>query len=363
MWPKRTLVVAIFAATIMLSLTPFIASAGERVLSNNKGDTSAVWYITGEQTLVMNGFDLTPLGLRFPATIDKVSIAVDTPVSGAVVDVVVYQDANGGSPIDATLAGQTQVTIAATGVYTVTFPTPVSITQPVLWVGFYLPVGFKFQADKPGTSVLTYWAWTSGGRFDLSKLSTATVLGPSNGSAPVSFDMKGIARITAEISNSAGAGTPVPTLNPAVTPIPGLTITQVPVTSTQPMNVLKVYPPACDTLFWDTEDVGITFSGSIAVRCTAIWPGYAPAAPLGYARRQMYYDITFYNSKGEPLSEPLPAPVTHCILANPADINSAVIGLATGSPRRFTVLPTIRINDLICAEIGQSGGISYFVPG
>ena len=361
MWPKRILIVTSIMMLALLSLTTFVANAGERVLSNNSGDASAVWYITGEQTLVMNGFDLTPLGLRFPATIDKVSIAVDTAVSGAVIDVVVYQDANGGSPIDATLAGQTQVTIAASGVYTATFPTPISISQPVVWVGFYLPVGFKFQADKSGTSVLTYWAWTTGGRFDLSKLSTAAVLGPSNGTAPVSFDMKGIARITAEISNGTGAA--IPTVNPAATAIPGLTTTQIPVTNPQPMNVLKVYPPACDTLFWDSEDIGITFAGSIGVRCTAIWTGYAPTAPMGYARRQMYYDITFYNAKGEPISDPLPAPVTHCILANPADVNNAVIGLATGSPRRFTILTTIRVNDLICAEIGQSGGISYFVPG
>lgn len=363
MWRKRNLVVVTSVILVLLSLSTFFVRAGERVLSNNKGDGSAVWFITGEPTLVMNGFDLTPLGLRFPATIDKVSIAVDTAVPGTPVDVVIYQDANGGSPIDATLAGQTQVTIGSSGVFTATFPTPVSISQPVVWVGFYLPVNFKFQADTSGSSVLTYWAWTPGGRFDLSKLSNAAVLGPSNGTAPVSIDLKGIARITAEISSAPGTGTLVPTTIPLGTPVPGLTITQAPVTSAQPLNVLKVYPPACDTLFWDSEDIGITFSGAIGVRCTAIWPGYAPAAPLGYARRQMYYDITFYNAKGEPISEALPAAVTHCILANPSDINNAVIGLASGAPRRFTILPTIRINDLICAEISQSGGISYFVPG
>ena len=53
------------------------------------------------------------LGLGLPATIDKVSIAVDTPVPGAAVTVVVYQDANGGSPVDATLIGQASVNIAA----------------------------------------------------------------------------------------------------------------------------------------------------------------------------------------------------------------------------------------------------------
>ena len=130
---RKALLISL-VALLILGLSTLLVNAGERVLSNNSGDASTTWFITGEQTLVMNGFDLTPLGLRFPATIDKATIAIDTPVAGTPVDVVVYQDANGGSPIDATLAGQTQVTITQGGVFTVTFPTPISITQPVIWV-------------------------------------------------------------------------------------------------------------------------------------------------------------------------------------------------------------------------------------
>jgi hypothetical protein len=354
------------ATTVLFALSTVFVSAGERVLSNNTGDASAAWVITGEPTLVINGFDLTPLGLRFPATIDKVSISVDTPVQGAVTEVVVYQDANGGTPADATLAGQAQATITQAGVFTFIFPTPVTISQPVVWVGFYLPVDFKFLADRSGTSVLTYWAWTPGGRFDLTRLSSAQILGPSNGTAPVNLDLKGIARITAEISSSGfvpGGPTTVPVTVAAGTLVPGASSTQIPSTSNTNLNVLQVYPPACDTLFWDTADVGVTYRGSIEPRCAAIWPGYAPANPLGYVRKQMYYDLTFFNSKGQPISDPLPYPVTHCIQPSPEDINNAIIGIASGSPRVFKILPTLRVGNLVCAEVDRSGGVSYFVPG
>jgi hypothetical protein len=77
----------------------------------------------------------------------------------------------------------------------------------------------------------------------------------------------------------------------------------------------------------------------------------------------MYYDITFYNDKGQPISDPLTIPVTHCIQANPADLDRAIVGIASGSPRSFKILPTLRVGNLVCAEIDHSGGISYFVPG
>ncbi len=352
----KVMVVAIVAIFAM-SLSTLFVSAGQKVLNINSGDANTTWFITGEQTLVMNGFDLTSQGLSFPATIDKVSIAVDTAVATTPVDIVIYQDANGGTPLDATLAGQAQATITQPGVFTFTFPTPVTITQPVVWVGFYLPVNFKFLSDKSGPSVLTYWAWTPGGRFDLTKLSSATVFGPSNGTAPVSLNLNGIARITAEIS-SAGAG--VPTIVPVATSAAGTgQIASDPNTDLSP---LKVYPPACDTLFWDTADVGISYGGRIEPRCTAIWPGYAPGAPAGYTRMHLYYDITFYSNKGQAISDTLKIPVTHCVMPNPADIDRAIIGIASGSPRSFKILPTLRIGNLVCAEIDHSGGISYFVP-
>jgi hypothetical protein len=356
---KWLLLVAALIAMLALSAT--LVDAGNVVLNNNSGDASATFFITGEQTLVINGFDLSPLGLALPATIDKVSIAVDTAVPGATVTAVVYEDANGGSPVDATLAGQAQVSINGSGVFTATFPTPITVNAPVVWVGFYLPVNFRFLADQSGSSVLTYWAWTPGGTFDLSKLSSASVLGPANGTAPVNLNMNGVARITAEITGGTGSGTPgtiVPTVGAGT---PGA-ISQVVATGNVDTSMLRVYPPACDTLFWDSADVGVSYQGSIDVRCTAIWPGYAPSAPLGYNRQHLYYDLTFYDNKGNALTGKLALPVTHCIQANAADIDRAVVALAYGSPRVFEILPTLRVGNLICAEVWRSGGLSYLVP-
>ena len=89
--------------------------AGSQVLSDNSGDGNAPWHISGESSVVINGFDLNSLGVQRPAVIDKVSISVNTPVPGSTVTVVVYQDANGGSPVDATLAGSQQVDITSGG--------------------------------------------------------------------------------------------------------------------------------------------------------------------------------------------------------------------------------------------------------
>lgn len=369
--PRKALL-AVFALALLVVVSPaFWVDAGDRVLSNNRGDASAPWFITGEPTLVMNGFDLTPLGLQLPAAIDRVSIAVETPVVGSQVDIVVYQDANGGSPVDAVLAGQTQATINQSGVVTITLPTPITVTKPVVWIGFYLPVDFKFLADTSGSSVLTYWAWTSGARFNLASLATAQVLGPADGTAPVNIDMDGIARITAEISSlPAGLVTPG-TLAPGVTGTatvavvgtPGPVITQIIPASSVDLSVLRTYPPACDTLSWDTADVSITYKDSISVTCTAIWPGYAGPSPLGFARRQMLYDLTFYNDAGVVITDKVVEPITHCIRVTAPDIDVAVVGLGYGSPRRWELLPTLRVGDLLCVEVRRGGSLSYFIPG
>jgi len=357
----RKFSVLVGLAVMLLVVSTMIVSADTRTLTNNSGTTNEVFFITGEQTLVINGFDLTPLQVALPLTVTNVSIQVDTAVPGAGGTVVVYQDANGGSPVDATLLAQAPVNIVQPGVFTHTFATPVTVSSPVVWVGFYLPVNFRFVADQSGSSVLTYWGWTPGSTFDLSRLSTATVFGPANGTTPVNLNMQGIARITMEINSTGVIPTAIP-LTPGA-PAPGAITTIVAPTSSEDLSVLRVYPPACDTLLWDSADVGITYFGSISVRCTAIWPGYAPGAPAGYQRKHLYYDLTFYDDNGDFLADALPAPVTHCIVANPEDIDRAVVGLAAGSPRRFTILTTLRTGNLVCAEVNQSGGLSYFVPG
>ena len=331
---------------IVLSLLSVSAvSAGERVLSVNSGTASASWFISGEASLVMNGFDLQSLGIARPATIDRISISVDTPVPGTPISVVVYQDGNGGSPVDATLAGQTQVDITTSGVYTVTLPTPISVTQPVVWIGFYLPVNFRFLADTSGTSVLTYWAWTPSSTFDVTRLSSAAVLGPADGTAPVNINMNGKARITAEITGAGGSttGTGAAPAAPAS------------------MASLSAYP-SCGNLLWDVDDEVISLGNAINLHCQEVAAWNAPSSPLGYVRRGPLYDVQIYRPNGVLVTERLEVQVTHCIRPDAADLNTAVIGNAWGSPRTWRLLTTVVYGDLVCAEVRHGGNLSYFVP-
>lgn len=333
---------------LLFSALALPAAAGDIVLNINTGSDSTVWFISGEASLVMNGFDLTPLNLTLSAAIDRVSIAVNTPVPGASIDLLIYEDGNGGSPIDARLVSQTQVDIRQSGTFIYQFPTPVTITQPVVWIGFYLPVDFRFLADTSGSSVLTYWAWSAGTRFNVNDLASAQILGPADGSAPVNINMNGKARITAEIigSTQPGAGTSGQ--------LPG---------GQANLSVMQVYPdPGCDTLFRDTEDINITLLSRYALSCRLAWFGYSPPDPAGYVRQQLLYEITIFNDQGQSISGWLPDKITHCIRPNPTDLDRAVIGHAYGVPRLWEIKPTMRFGDLICAEIGRSGLLSYFVP-
>jgi len=329
---------------------PLAVNAGERSVSIN-GDGNAVWFVSGEQTLVMNGFDLEAFGVARPAFIDRVSIAVDTPVPGSAIEVVVYEDANGGSPVDASLVGRTTVDIQQAGVYTAVFPTPVTVSQRAIWVGFYLPVNFRFLADTSGTSVLTYWAWTSGGTFDLATLSSAGVLGPADGTAPVNINMNGIARISFEISASPNA-------------TPG-TAVAIPTQQAGPagsdLSVMQTFPN-CPQVLWDTADEFVTFKNDLDIYCTIAPTWQAPSSPQGYDRRGELYDILLFRSGGNVLSGRLENTITECIRPAAADLSTAVIGVAWGSPRRWRIQPTLRFGDLICADVRRGGSLSYFVP-
>jgi hypothetical protein len=341
-----------------LAIAPI--SAGQTVLSNNSGTDNTVWFISGEPSLVMNGFDLSAFNVQVPAVIDRVSIAVNSPVPGASIDVLIYEDANGGSPSDARLVSQSQVDIRDAGTFTYTLPTPVTVNQRAIWIGFYLPVNFRFLADTSGSSVLTYWAWTPGGRFDVGNLASAQILGPADGSAPVNINLGGKARITAEITGGTAItgtpGTPLPNTTPgAITQQAG---------GTANFSIMRQYPqPGCDTLYYDSEDVSISYRGSIALSCTLTWEGYAPANPQGYQRKQLLYDVTIFDDRGNVQAADLPIEVTHCIKPNPADIDRAVIGLAYGSPRSWIIKPTLRFGEYVCAEIGRAGLLAYFIPG
>ena len=136
---------------LMLSL---LTQAQTLQLSYENTNSSNVWQIQGERTLVINGFDLTPLQLPNNPAVSSLSLDVVAPVAGQSVQAVVYGDANGGAPSDSTLLGSQTVTIAQAGVNRITFNTPISITAPVIWVGFYLPIGFEFNSDTSGASEL-----------------------------------------------------------------------------------------------------------------------------------------------------------------------------------------------------------------
>ena len=340
----RRVMLCVFVALLLI---PLAVSAGETNVSIN-GDGNAVWFIEGEQTLVMNGFDLASFGVAQPAFIDRVSIAVDTPVPGSSIEVVIYEDANGGSPSDAQLIGRTTVDIQQSGVFTAVFPTPVTVTQRAIWVGFYLPVNFRFLADTSGTSVLTYWAWTPGATFDLSSLSTAAVLGPADGTTPVNINLNGKARISFEVSASPNA-TPVAIATQQAGP------------AGSDLSVMQTFPN-CPQVLWDTADEFVTFENDLDIYCTVkpIWQ--SPSAPQGYDRRGDLYDILFFRSGGFVLSDRLDNNITHCIRPDAADLSTAVIGVAWGSPRRWRLQPTLRFGDLICADIRRGGNLSYFVP-
>ncbi len=364
----RALVVTLLACVVLPVAAQTQQTSG--VLSNNSGNTSRTFFISGEPTLILNGFDLNARSLQLPASITSVSLDVDTPVQGATSEIVIYQDANGGAPSDAVLVARQQVIINTSGVFTYSFPTAVSVNQAFIWIGFYLPVDFRFRADRSGTSVLTYWGWTPGTTFDLATLTNATVFGPGDGTAPVNINMGGIARITAGVTGTLLPGTQQGALLPPVSG--GSTseaarsadgrLIQTPGDVAQArLNVLRQYP-GCSLLSYDTEDVGVTLGGGVGMECSQIWPGYTPGNPVGYTQRGPLYNIVIYNDQGQSIAGEIPAAVTHCLRPPTDYINVAMVGLAFGVPERWYILPTQRYGDYICAEVNRGGLISYFTP-
>jgi len=341
-------VLAVLFVSLMVMLP---VQAGERLLTVNGGAASDVFFTSGEQTLVMNGFDLTPLEILRPAVIDRVTIVVDTPVVGQTTQLVIYEDMNGGSPVDARLTHQESINILSSGSVTITLARPAEILAPVVWIGFYLPPDFKFLADQSGSSVLTYWGWTSGGTFDLSNLASAGVLGPGDGSAPVGLDMNGVARITAEITGAnPGLGTPVILQSFQTAGDPGADL-----------SGLFDYPD-CEDIEYDTADEFTSNLDRINLYCRQVDTWLAPQSPQGFERHGHLYDITIFTQDGI-VANILDAFVTHCLDTRDEFLNSAVVGVAYGVPKVWRILPTQQFGGIwVCAEIPTSGYVSYFTP-
>lgn len=333
---------------------PVLSQSNRVRLDNNTTLNSDIWRIEGEPSLVINGFDLTPLPLRLPALIESVTIDIFQAQPLETVEVVVYQDQNGGSPIDAELIGTFQTAIRQSGVFVAQFPEPVVVTAPVVWVGFYLPVGTEFRSDTQGSSVLTYWAWTPGQRFNLRDLSSAAVFGPSDGTDPVNLDIGGVARITAT-ARTANADVDPDALNQ-----PGT------VQNPEEAAEFLTNYDSCPGLFFDTGDVNISLGSTVQPTCRQVESWNAPDAPAGYTRFGVdfytLWDLTFYTDSGTVLSEGVSIAVTHCIAPPQAERDNVVLGIAYGSPRRWDLLETEVFGNLACAEVTRGGNFAYFVP-
>lgn len=353
-----------FSLIFLVGLFALTTSAGSTLLTVTKSDTSTSWFVANEPALVMNGFDLSNLAL--PVTIDAVTINVSQAVAGQPVSVLVYEDSNGGSPQDAKLISRTDVSISSTGLVRIPI-NPVTTSSKVIWAGFYLPVDFRFLADTSGTSVLTYWAWTPGTVFDPANLATAGVFGPADGSAPVSINMGGIARIAIELNQangqtSGGTGSGVQT---------GVQIVGDPNTS---LSVMSSFPTYCPNITYDTQDILVSGNGQFSLHCNLepapMQPGVIgnsqeiPSSIPGFERRGLTYQVFANGEYGLPGKEAsyLRVPVTICIVPNAGDLEKAVIGVAYSAPQKWFILPTVRYGTSICAELTNMGPVSYFVP-
>ncbi len=355
---QTSLILGMFIVVLMTALSFSLVSAGNVTLSLNSGTGNVRWFITGEASLVLNGFDLDAYGVPRPTQVDRLSISVLKATPGRTVEAVIYQDANGGSPADAKLLARKTVDIQSTGVVTVTLDSPVTVTDRFLWVGFYLPVDFEFHGDSSGSSVLTYWGWTPGATFDLANLGSAGVFGPADGSAPVNINMGGKARINVEVITTATtAGTPVSgTPSALTTPI---------VQQLQGDAITSFAPPMaqysnCGTLLYDRDDISVTYQDGITIHCKPVVTYLRPEIPRGYNRQGPLYDVYVFGVNSG--LDPLPYPVTHCIKPKADELDRALIGVAYGAPREWELKTTVRYGEYVCAEIDYTGFISYFIP-
>jgi hypothetical protein len=343
------LVVVLLFGAVTLS----VAQTDSATLNVNRGTASDTFFISGERTLVMNLFDLNQFGLTPPITINSVTINVAKAMPQTPVDVVIYSDKDGGSPANALLSRrETLPDIGQTGAVTINLAAPVTVGDRFIWAGFYLPVGFEFFADLQGSSSLTYWGWTPNGTFDLNNLTTAQVLGPGNGTEPVSISMGGVARITLGVTFSGQSViSNLPTSTPQIRQIPGETGVNL-----APM----VAYPNCQTLFYDSADVVQTYGSGITVYCKLLDSAQAQANLTGYAQRGPLFDFYLFGVPSG--ASPLPYEITHCIRPAESEIATAIIGLKYGAPRQWELLPTVRYGDLVCAEVKYSGYLSVFTP-
>ncbi|MCY4463956.1 MAG: hypothetical protein OXE46_00295 [Chloroflexi bacterium] len=343
---KTKAIAGSIALILLLVLATAPTGAGDVALSLNSGEENEVFWIEGEPSLVMNGFDLSAFADNLPVALDAVTLSVETPVPGGRVVVVVYEDATGGSPHDATLAYREVISISEAGNVRIALAKPAFVNETVAWVGFYLPVGFRFYGDTSGASSFTYWAWTPGGSFDLTSPARAVVLGPGDGSAPVNIQMDGIARIGIELRQATGLE--LARLAPLGQ--------QVAETAEVDVSNFKEHHN-CPDFLWDPA------SSPLRVTCFVGSPVETPVviqdAPDGFIDVQR--EGMLYKVVAESLNV-LPEPIMHCIRVPEAHRETAVIGEARDIPERWYILPSVRYDDMVCADISFANYVSYFLP-
>ena len=268
---------------------------------------------------------------------------------------MVYEDPNGGSPIDATLNNQFQISIKDRGIISFEPPSPIIVNSNIIWIGMYMPPGMEFLADNRGNKILTYWAWTPESLINLRDLSSAQILGPSDGTSPVNLDIGGVARITATARSTdeiTDAG--VSNLEGVIEINDGASL--------EVFRYLKNYD-GCPSLFYDIGDI-IQSNHIIGPTCRETDSWNAPRSPAGLIRRSNFrnsvYDITFFNDSGNVYTGTIPTAVTHCVAPAITELKEATLGIAYESPRRWYLLPSATFRNLACAEISRGGSLSYF---
>jgi hypothetical protein len=164
--------------------------------------------------------------------------------------------------------------------------------------------------------------------------------------------MGGKARITAEITSAN------PALGTPVIEAPRQLVGNVEANLAE----LATYPDCAD-IRWDTADVAISYNYEIGLHCQKFPLWHAPSPPNGYALQGSdLYNITMFTDDGRVKPGELPIFVTHCVAPNIDDVNKAVIGIAYGAPMIWHILATVKVDNLICAELPHQGYIAYFLP-
>ncbi len=343
---KTKAIVGGFVLILLTVLAIAPSGAGDIALSLNSGEENEVFWIEGEPSLVMNGFDLSAFADDLPVALDAVTLSVETPVPGGRVVVVVYEDATGGSPYDATLAYRQVVSINESGNVRIALAEPAFVSETVAWVGFYLPVDFRFYADASGASSLTYWAWTPGGTFDLTSPARAVVLGPGDGSAPVNIQMDGIARIGVELRQATGLE--LARLAPL-----GQQVAESAEVDVSNFNEHH----NCPGFLWEPGSSSLNLTCLVGAQVET--PVVIQDGPGGFIDVQR--EGALYKIVAEGYGR-LPEPVMHCIRVPEEHRETAVIGEARDIPERWYILPSVRYDDMVCADISFANYVSYFLP-